>query len=203
MNNTGQQYSDETIISLLTGNGSAVNDGIRQLYRNYYSLLSQYILKNSGSPEDAEDIFQEVIIAFVNLVRSGKFRGESGIQTFLYALNRNIWLNELRRKTREEKRETQYEALVAKAQPDIYAALEYRQATKQLMKVIEHLGDVCKKILLMFYYDNHTIKQILATMHYENEQALRNKKSKCLKRLEQLVQNDQQLYQQLKTFTHG
>ena len=180
MAKTGQHLSDETIMSLLTGNGTAVNDGIRQLYLNYYSLLSQYILKNGGNAADAEDIFQDVIIAFVNMVRSGKFRGESAIQTFLYSLNRNIWLNELRRKMREEKREIHYEALLAKAQPDIHVALEYQQSTKQLMTLIEQLGTVCKKILLMFYYDNHSIKQILATLDYENEQLVRNKKSKCL-----------------------
>jgi RNA polymerase sigma factor (sigma-70 family) len=203
MDKTGQHDSDEVIITLLTGRGAAVNDGVRQLYRRYYSVLSQYVLKNTGSQQDAEDVFQEVIIAFVNIVRSGKFRGESAIQTFLYSLNKNIWLNELRRKAREGKREMQYESVTEKDRPDIHAALEYQQSTRQLISVIGQLGEACKKILLMFYYDNSSIRQILDNTNYENEQVVRNKKSRCLKRLEQLVHNDQQLYQQLKAFTHG
>jgi hypothetical protein len=47
------------------------------------------------------------------------------------------------------------------------------------------------------------MKEIQAQLPYENEQVVRNKKSKCLKKLEQLVKNNKQLHQQLKQFLHG
>jgi RNA polymerase sigma factor (sigma-70 family) len=203
MKRSALAITDESIISGMQEGGPAADDAIRHLYRNYYSLLSQFVISNNGSPQDAEDIFQEVIVAFMNIVRAGKFRGESGLQTFLYALNRNIWLNELKRRTRKERREMKYELSGADSSHDIHYALEYRQSTTQLMEVMSQLGDVCKKILLLFYYENQSMKDILHELEYENEQVVRNKKSKCLKKMEELVHSNQALQQQLKTLLHG
>jgi len=35
---------------------------IESVYRDYFLLVSNYVLKNSGSIEDAKDIFQESLI---------------------------------------------------------------------------------------------------------------------------------------------
>ena len=191
----------ELIHSLMTNTGT--EEAIRFLYREHFELLSRYILNNSGNEQDAEDIFQEVIVAFINLVQAGKFRGESSIRTFLFSLNKNIWLNELKRKGRAMIREEKYEK--QNEQPEVTAdvAMEMGQTKVDLMKVIEELGENCKKILLLFYFENRSMKEIVAHLPYENEQVVRNKKSKCLKKLEQLITNDTNLYRQLKNYLHG
>jgi DNA-directed RNA polymerase specialized sigma subunit len=63
---------------------------------------------------------------------------------------------------------------------------------------MDKLGEGCKKILLAFYYENLSMKEILNTMNYENDQVLRNKKHKCLKQLEQLLTADPALAKTLK-----
>jgi RNA polymerase sigma factor (sigma-70 family) len=143
------------------------------------------------------------MVAFINLVRAGKFRGESSIKTFLYSLNKNIWLNELKRKGRAEAREIKYEK--QHDQQDITAdiAMEHSQTKSQLMETIESLGENCKKILLLFYFENRSMKEMLTHLPYENEQVVRNKKSKCLKKLEEMVTGNKALYQQLKNFLYG
>ena len=67
------------------------------------------------------------------------------------------------------------------------------------MKIVEGLGDNCKKILLAFYFDNLAMKEILQNLQYENEQVVRNKKYKCLKQLEQLMTQQPQLAANLKS----
>lgn len=47
------------------------------------------------------------------------------------------------------------------------------------------------------------MKEILETMHYENEQVVRNKKYKCLKQLEEMVNANPALKQTLKNLLHG
>jgi hypothetical protein len=42
------------------------------------------------------------------------------------------------------------------------------------------------------------MKEILSALPYENEQVVRNKKYKCLKRLEELVVGNSGLYEQLR-----
>ena len=47
-----------------------MDDALRFLYHEHFELLSRYILNNSGNEQDAEDIFQEVVVAFINLVQA-------------------------------------------------------------------------------------------------------------------------------------
>ena len=180
-----------------------VDATIRFLYRAHFDFLSRYVRNNSGSGDDAQDIFQEVIIAFINLVKVGKFRGEASIKTFLFSLNRNIWLNELKKRGRAQVREMNYEMSADRDHATVSELIENRQAAQELMNAVGALGETCQKILLLFYFENRSIKEILDSLHYENEQVVRNKKYKCLKKLEELVTGDQHLYHQLKNLLHG
>ena len=197
-----ETLTDAGIIANLLGDRD-VDATIRFLYREHFGLLSRYVMNNSGSGDDAQDIFQEVIIAFINLVKAGKFRGEASIKTFLFSLNRNIWLNELKKRSRAQVREMNYEMSVDKDHTAVNEVIENRQAAQELMKAVGALGETCQKILLLFYFENRSMKEILDSLHYENEQVVRNKKYKCLKKLEALVTSDQHLYHQLKNLLHG
>lgn len=194
---TEGNYSDEELIRDLRTN-TVTDKLIAYLYRTHFTALSIYIQQNQGSRQDAEDIFQEVIVAFIELVQKDKFRGESSIKTFLFAINRNMWMNELKRRSRAAVREQKFETareLVAEDSSHTITALEAR---RQIMDVMDKLGDVCKKILLAFYYENQSMKEIVQTMSYDNEQVLRNKKHKCLKTLEQILTADPVLAKTLK-----
>lgn len=193
---------DEKIIQLLKSHGTEMNEGIKLLYRHYFSTLKNHILTNNGSEQDAEDIFQDVIIAFINIVRAGKFRGDSSIKTFLFALNRNQWLNEMKKRERKSAREEKYGDMTAGNSDAAFMNLELRQSQSELLKIMSELGDACKQILLLFYYENRSMTEIAASMNYENEQVARNKKFKCLKKMEQLVQSNNKVYHTLKNYLH-
>lgn len=196
-------FSDAALVDNLSS-GRESDDAIRFLYREHFAFLSRYVLNNNGNEQDAEDIFQEVIVAFVNLVKAGKFRGESSVKTFLYSLNKNIWLNEIKRRGRAVAREEKYEKQHTERQePTADVALEISQTKAALMKTVDELGENCKKILLLFYFENRSMKEILTALPYENEQVVRNKKSKCLKKLESLIAANPGLYHQLKNYIHG
>ena len=87
-----KDFTDTSLIQSLRTEANP-DDAIRYLYRTHYSLTAAYIKQNSGTEEDAEDIFQEVVLAFIDILKKDKFRGESSVVTFLYAITRNIWLN--------------------------------------------------------------------------------------------------------------
>ena len=196
-----ETFTDAEVISNLA-NDHQSSAAIRYLYRENFDMLSRYILHNSGNEQDAEDIFQEVMVAFIQLLKAGKFRGESSIRTFLFSLNKNIWLNELKKRGRASLREEKYEKNMNRNEHTADIAMELRQTKQELLKTLEALGENCKKILLLFYYENRSMKEIVAELPYENEQVVRNKKSKCLKKLEELVKGNQTLYAQLKNYLH-
>jgi RNA polymerase sigma factor (sigma-70 family) len=179
-------YSDTSLLEALK-NDSTIDDAIRHLYRTQFHLTMAYIKKNNGSDEDAEDIFQEVVLTFIDLVKKDKFRGESTVSTFLYALTRNTWLNELKKRGRTKIRDEKFEKAKDTIGPDVSNYLVNREMKAQLMNVVESLGETCKKILVAVYFDNLAMKEILNLLNYENEQVVRNKKYKCLKQMEQLI----------------
>jgi RNA polymerase sigma factor (sigma-70 family) len=181
-----RSYTDITLLQDLRTDANH-NEAIRHLYRTQFSITTAYIKQNNGNEEDAEDIFQELILVFIELVKKDKFRGESSISTFLYALTRNIWLNELKKRGRSKLRDETFEKGKETINTDISHYIASREIKTQLAQLVESLGETCKKILLAFYFENLAIREILKTLDYENEQVVRNKKYKCLKQLEQMI----------------
>jgi RNA polymerase sigma factor (sigma-70 family) len=175
------------------------DEAIRFLYRTQYKITAAYIRQNSGTPEDAEDIFQEVVMAFIEIIKKDKFRGESSVGTFFYALTRNIWLNELNKRGKSKLREEKFEKGKETTSLDVNHLIADRELKAELMTLVDKLGETCKKILLAFYFENKTMREILNNLSYENEQVVRNKKYKCLKQLEQMMTSRPNLLKTLKT----
>ncbi|MBS1610130.1 MAG: sigma-70 family RNA polymerase sigma factor [Bacteroidetes bacterium] len=199
---TNSSYSDNELITNIK-TGRLMDESIKMVYRQYFGLLSSYVINNSGSQQDAEDIFQEVIVSFIDLVQRAKFRGESSVKTFLYSMNRNTWLNELKRRGRSEFRERKFELVRGDEEVDVSHFIADREAKNEVLSVVARLGEACKKILLLFYYENMGMKEILENTDYENEQVVRNKKYKCLKQLEHMINQNPALMNSLKNIFHG
>lgn len=183
--------------------GQRMEETIKAIYRNHFGGLCWYIMNNNGSRQDAEDVFQEVMVNFIELVQKDKFRGEASVKTFLFSLNRYTWLNELKRRGRALVREEKYERGQDRVELDTSHFIADREGKAEVLRVVGELGETCRKILLLFYYENLSMKEILEATDYETEQVVRNKKYKCLKQLEQMVNANPALKQTLKNLLHG
>lgn len=192
-----KNYTDAELLEALRS-GRELNPVLKFLYRQHFEGLRVYIEQNNGSHQDAEDIFQEVLVSFIELVRLNKFRGDSSVKTFLYSLNRHTWLNELKRRGRADKREAKYEKSRDIVDLDTAHVIAGRESRKEVMDVVEKLGEVCRKILLAYYYDSRPMKEIVEIAGYDSEQVVRNKKYKCLKQLEQMLTADPVMAKNLK-----
>lgn len=191
-------FSDSTLVSALQQEGRVQDDAIRFLYSRYYEGLTQFVISNGGNEQDADDIFQETVVAFIEMVRMGKFRQEASVKTILFTINRNTWYTEISKRGRQQARNKLFVAENHEVEKDVSEYISGREARNTVLSVIEGLGAACKKILLLFYYENLSMKDILESTEYESEQVVRNKKYKCLKQLEQMMREDPVLYEQLK-----
>jgi len=197
-----RNFPDSELVANLRA-GKRMEETIKTIYRNHFDSLSWYVMNNNGTRQDAEDVFQEVLVAFIDLVQKDKFRGESTVKTFLYSLNRHIWLNELKRRGRTLAREEKFEKMQEHIAPDTGHLIAGREEKAEVMRLVSELGETCRKILVLFYYENLSMKEILDATEYENEQVVRNKKYKCLKQLEQMINEKPILKQTLKNLLHG
>jgi RNA polymerase sigma factor (sigma-70 family) len=191
-------FTDAALLEILRSDASP-DDAIRFLYITQLDITTRYVKQNSGNDEDAQDIFQELVLVFIELVKKNKFRGESSVSTFLYALTRNIWLNELKKRNRAKLRDEKFDKQQPGTDMDVSHFIMHREMKTALMRMVDNLGEPCKKILLAFYFDNLAMKDILLATAYDNEQVVRNKKYKCLKQLEQMIASKQELAKNLKS----
>lgn len=184
-------FPDDAIVAGILSND--LNEVIFYIYRQYAELISFNVVTMGGSLQDGEDIFQETVVTFIDLVRKGKFRGDSSVKTFLVSVARNIWLNELKRRKSGDQRAKVFETSRGHMENDVIDNLNQREMREQLLLLMDHLGESCRKILTLFYYENLSFRDIIGKMGYETEQVARNKKYKCMKELSDLIRNNPSL----------
>ena len=175
-------FSDSELVEAIREK-EMLEPAIWQLYKDHAEITRSFIKGKGGTDQDADDIFQETVVSFIDSVQKSKFRQESGIRTFLISISKNLWYNEIRRRQRAVNRERLFESDRNPEDSDVNEIIRDRELKKQLNLLLQDLGDSCRKILELFYYENLSMKEIVSHMHYENEQVVRNKKYKCLQQL--------------------
>jgi len=198
-----QRTSDGEIIEAIK-NGEKLEVFVGQLYEKHFNMISNFVRTNNGNHEDAEDLFQEAIVVFIDLVRKDRFRGDSSIKTFIYAISKNLWLNELKKRNRAVFRETEYYENTEKETENIKSGVSENEVRRQVFSILDKLGDNCKKILILFYYEEKSMRDIFQEMNYESEQVARNMKYKCMKKLHELLDANSHIKQSFKNLlVHG
>src|SRR6201989_3474731 len=175
-------FSDSELVKAIQER-DMLEPAILQLYKDHAEITRSFIMGKGGTEQDADDIFQETVVSFIDSVQKSKFRQESGIRTFLISISKNLWYNEIRRRQRAGNRERLFEEVRDQEDPDVSEIIGDRELKKQLNQLLHELGDSCRKILELFYYENLSMKEIVSHLPYENEQVVRNKKYKCLQQL--------------------
>jgi RNA polymerase sigma factor (sigma-70 family) len=177
---------DEAILDgILSAN---LNDVIFYIYRQYADYIVFNVASMGGGLQDGEDIFQETVVTFIDLVQRRKFRGDSSIKTFLTSIAKHIWLNELKRRKSVNHRESRF--WTERDQEELFDSYEDQEIKAQFLTLLNQLGDSCRQVLTLFYYENLSFAEIMEKMGYESEQVVRNKKYKCLRELTALVRDN-------------
>lgn len=178
--------SNEVIIEGLRSDSEAeVNRIMHYLYRRMYQTVQRFILRNKGNESEVPDIFQDGLIALYKLALRGKIDNETNIEGYLFSICRNLWLKELKKKKRTTELPNDIEAIPVE---DV-AIKNYISKDQQELfdKLLSQLGKDCHQLLNYFYYDRKRIKEIVDLMGFSSEQVAKNKKSKCMKKLRELI----------------
>ena len=155
------------------------------IYKSYFPMVLQLIITNSGSEDDAKDIFQESIIVLYDKVKAGNFELSSKLKTFLYSVSRRLWLKRLSVKTRSTGNVQDFEDVIA-VEEDLEYHEEKDRQFNQMDEALSHLGEPCKTIIEDFYLNNKSMQEICESFGYTNSDNAKNQKYKCLQRLKKL-----------------
>ncbi len=182
-----KKLSDEEIITALQASDAKEADiALRHLYAMQYPVIASFIKRNSGSEEDAADIFQDAITVFYHKIRSEDLQLNCAIQTYLYAVAKNIWFYKLRKQQKTVTVEPQ-EIEIINIEESSLAILIKTEEKEMVANMMQQIGTSCQKILSLYYFDRLRMKEIATRMALANEQVAKNKKSGCLKKLKKLI----------------
>lgn len=149
-----------------------------ELYRKYYKMMTKAVIKNSGTEQEAKDIYQDALIVFWQKAVSNQLVLTSKISTYLYSICLNLWRKELDRKSRlsHEKKDGIE-----------YIDDESEERSKIVHQCIQQLGDTCQQILMLYYFDDMSLQDIAKKLGFANAETAKTKKYKCKKRLDSLI----------------
>lgn len=163
---------------------------LKHIYKDNFYKTQQYILNNSGSVEEAKDIYQEAFVTFWENIQDDKFvpKNTSSLNGYLYTVAKNKWLNHLNsarfKKTNSyDKNKHIINAEAADVESNTY---EKDKDINAVANAFKHLGEACKKLLEAFYYENKSLRDI-AKVFEITEASARNKKYRCTEKLRALI----------------
>jgi RNA polymerase sigma factor (sigma-70 family) len=157
---------------------------LEDLYRGNRRAIRALIRRNGGREEDAEDILQEALVTLWERVRSGRFQLTARPGTFLFAVARNMWLRRLARARREVK-DPDIDTAHGDASP-IELLVEQEEA-EIVARAMGELGETCRKLLLLFYWEEKTMAEIAAELGMANADTVKARKYQCKRTLEALL----------------
>lgn len=168
--------SDQEIIDLIkSGDESA----LEFLYKKNYRMMVKLVIKNSGTEEEAKDIYQDALVVLWQKAKSPDFILTSKISTYLYSVCMNLWRKELARKSRL----TSSEGVdVGEEMP-----LDEKEKVQLIQNCLNELGDTCKQILLYYYFDRLSMAEIAEKMGFANADTAKTKKYKCKQELDKKI----------------
>jgi RNA polymerase sigma factor (sigma-70 family) len=156
-----EQVSDEALLALYVAESEPKHLG--ELYQRYMDMVYGVcikILKDQGKAEDA------VIGIYEELVRKAKDHKVESFRGWLYVLSRNYCLMEWRKQQRTPRTVHASDSLerMDAVEEAFEYELEFPQRTPPLQECLDKLGDLQKRCVQWFYYEDKSYKEIADTL---------------------------------------
>jgi RNA polymerase sigma factor (sigma-70 family) len=150
------------------------------IYKKNYKMMTRLVINNSGSEEEAKDIYQEALLVFWQKAKRDDFVLTSKISTYLYSVCLNLWRKELDRKSKLTNEMKDSEE---------FNDEDKREREKIIQDCINSLGETCRQVLMYYYYDNMSMQEIADKLGFANADTAKTKKYKCKKELDRLIKS--------------
>ena len=153
------------------------NNKYQKATNGLYDVLpsaKKYICTNSGTADDAKDVFQDALVILYKNVQSENFILSVPLKTYLLGVIKNLWLQELRRRNKMP---------VTAEQIDMADAVFEEEKGFDLAKAAFNLlGERCRQLLILFYFQKKTYRQLASFLGFGDEKTAKNQKYRCLQK---------------------
>ena len=171
-----------SIIDLLKRNDEKT---IRTVYNDYKKRFILFAKRYNISEQDTIDIYQDAFIALIENVKSGKVDEiKSSLSTYLFGIGKFMIFQKFKK---NEQIHIADDLESIEVEDDLYSEDDIDSQVRLLQKGLDKLGEQCKKVLLLFYYEEKKLDEIQEQLGYTSKDVLKSQKSRCLKQLKELI----------------
>ena len=163
---------------ILTRIAKGEEGALDYLYKKYYRMMTNLVIRNNGTEQEAKDVFQDALIVFWQRAVRGDLVLTSKISTFLYSICLNLWRKELERKSRLVHEEHEGSGSMRH---------ESDEKARIIHECINQMDETCRKILSYHYFDGMSMNDIAEKFGYANTDTAKTKKYKCKEKLIRMV----------------
>ncbi len=170
---------------------------LRHIYKTLGPKVLGYVLNNSGSREDADELLQNCVLKVWHNIKKDSYDNKGKFEIYFFNIVKNTWIDELRRRKRRPTDDI--ESVSFHLGEDTFEAI-YHNALQNgqvqaLYKALANLGDLCRSVISAFYLDNKSTKQIAEeegerTQKEVKDSAIRKRLFDCRERLRGFAQTE-------------
>ena len=161
---------------------------IRALYNDNKNGFLLFANRYNLNHHDVLDVYQDAIVAFIENAKKGKIDDlKSSLSTYIFSIGKFMIFKILKKQNKHYL-------------TDDFADLEYKEEDYSedeldlqvvlLQKSFNKLGDQCKKVLQLFYYEEKKLDEIQQQLGYSSKDVLKSQKSRCLKQLKDFTKEN-------------
>lgn len=155
----------------------------KYLYR-YFPVIKKFIIRNSGNKQDAEDVFQDALIILFNKMNSDSFKLTSSLDTYLFGISKNLWYDQLRRKSKYAGGVDMKWMIESEA--SYQETMEEDKKIQLAIEAVSALGSRCKDLLTLFYFKKWSMNDIAKKLEFSSEQIAKNQKYRCIEKAKEI-----------------
>jgi len=177
------KITDQQIVTELKAGNTRI---FGEVYK-CFPMIRSMVLKNSGTEEDAKDLFQNALVIFYKNVQKPDFELTAKISSYLYSICDKNWKKIL---TRDKNRNHSNLENVDQGseEMDIELKNEDRPSLAQYIRnVLQQIGEPCYSIILLHEFDKVDMNTIKERMGYANAHTARQQKYKCIQKLKKMI----------------
>ena len=89
-----KDYDNDLLNGLISGD----KEQILFIYQKLFPKVLQFVLRNKGNEQDAEDIFQKSLLQLIARFKLRETPEIKSVEAYLFTINKNLWRRELNKK---------------------------------------------------------------------------------------------------------
>lgn len=178
--NTVSQINEANVVNLIRqGKEQAV---VKHLYAHLFPVIRSYVLKNTGTLDDAKDIFHDALMLFFEIVLNNTYDEKYKPYGFIYKVSVYRWVNKCKKDVK---------LVLQDELPDIPTEQEpiptQGEESKLVKEVFAMLGSTCAEILHYTIYTELLMEDIMLKMGFNSVEAVRMRHMRCKQKLMKLI----------------